>query len=91
MPVAVAEVLLFVPLIGLGGVVRFRIGGCFDDSAVIEIQADVALQVNGAGEILSCREVDRTAARRASGINGAVDGGRGIGLATAAGAVTTER
>ena len=65
-------------LIGLGGVafgrvVDLSIGGD-DGCAVVEIQADIALEMNGGAKILPGGEMHRAAALIAGGIDGAVDG-----------------
>ena len=49
--VAVAEILELFKLIGLGGVVSCRVGGCFDARAVLELQRDVAAQANRSGQV----------------------------------------
>src|SRR5262249_57082738 len=91
--VAVAEVLIHVPLVGLGEVVpatgafRRRIGGD-DGGALIEVECDVALEVNRVAEIVSGGEEDGAAAGGRRCFDGLLYG-RGIeGLSVAGG---TER
>ena len=54
---AVAEILVLVPLVRLGGIVGGGIRRRFDDGPGVELQGDVAAQANRAGEVGSGGEI----------------------------------
>ena len=58
-----------------------------DGGALVEMEMDVALEVDGEAEIGSGGKEDEAAAGSCSGFNGAIDGGRIEGFAVAGGAV----
>ena len=77
---AVAEILVLVPLVGLGQIVsaaRRPSGGSAAMMVApgVEVQRDVALQMDGIAQIIAGREMHRPAARRRRGVDGLVDGG----------------
>ena len=75
--VGMAEVLIFIPLLlaGLNGVIGFRIGRGLDGCTLIEIERDVALEVNGTGKICPGGEINRSATGGAGGIDSFIDCG----------------
>ncbi len=80
----VAEVLIFAESIGLGGVVA--IARADDGGVVVEEEADIALEMNGGGEVFAGREIDRAAAGVVTFLDGEIDGGRVIGETVGGGA-----
>src|SRR6185503_3723390 len=88
-PVAVAEVLILIPLVWLGRIIFAvaitRIGGK-DRRALIEIECDVAFQTNREGAIRARGKEDGAAARSRCRIDGFVDGGAVERLSIAFGA-----
>ena len=76
--VAVAEILVLVPFVRLGhvepaaGALRGRVGRN-DGRPCIQVQRDVALQMDGIAQVIAGREHHRSAARRAGCFNGLVD------------------
>ena len=79
----VAVVLVGLPgALGLGSVVAAggsaveRRGSGQEDRAMIEEEADLALEADGVAEVNASREVNRASARRRGCVDGAVDGGR---------------
>src|ERR1700740_21829 len=81
MPVTVAEILVFVPRIGLGLIITAatprggRLGG-YDGRSGAQMQADIALEVNRKGEIRTGGKVNNSATGGRSGFDGSVDRGR---------------
>jgi len=78
-PVAVAEVLISIPGIGLGGIVAAGAGswgiGGEDGRARTEKKIHVAAQVDGETEIRTARKDDRASAGSRRGVNRPVNGG----------------
>src|SRR5206468_12085451 len=88
-PVRMAEVLVLVPFVGLGIDVAMpflRIGGD-DRRALVEVEGDVALEMNRDWEVIAGREANRAGARGAGGVDGLGGGGRVQRLAAACGGV----
>ena len=89
--VAVAEILVLVPFVWLGhvepaaGSLRGSVGRN-DGRPLIEVERDVALEMDGVAEVIAGGEQHRTAARRVGRFNGLVDGRRVERLAVARGA-----
>src|SRR5205814_6734117 len=78
-PVAVAEVLILVPLVRLRQIVLAvavaRVCGEYG-RALVEVERDVALEPNREGAVRARGEAHGAAARVGGGVNRAVDGGR---------------
>src|ERR1044071_823578 len=72
MPMAVAEILILVPLVWLWRIVFNVVRSVCRDNlrTLIHIERDVAVQMNRHGQIISGREINRAAASR----DGRVDG-----------------
>src|SRR5205085_5547841 len=74
-PVAVAVVLIVVPLIRLGGVVLAP-STCIrgeNGRSLIEIESNFALEMNGVTKVGACGKMDRAAARRSCRVDGLID------------------
>ena len=88
--VAVAEILVHVPLVGLGHVepaaaLCGRVGRN-DGRPGIQVQRDIVLEADGIAQVIAGREHDCSAARGAGRFNGLVDGWRVERFAVARGA-----
>lgn len=77
---AMAEVLIFVPLIGLGFVVGLRIGGGEKSSSRFEKQSYIALQMNRTRQPRAGWKIDRSAACGMRRLNRLVDCGTILSL-----------
>ena len=77
LPVAVAEVLVHIPLVGLRNVVALfgRGLGRLDDGALVQAEGDVVLEPDGIAAIDTGGEIDDAAALGGSRLDGGVDGG----------------
>ena len=77
-PMAVTEILILIPLVWLRRIVLRTIGGRRRDDrrALIEIERDVAFEMNRHRQIISSREVNRAATRRGCGVDRLIDCGR---------------
>ena len=78
LPVAVAEILVHVPLVGLCDVIALlgRGLGRLDDGALVQAKGDVVLEADGIAAVDAGGEIDHPAALGGSGVDGGVDGGR---------------
>src|SRR5262249_24846063 len=79
MEVTVSEILVLIPLIRLRHIVRSMVGHRIsrdDRRALIQVERDIALQVNRKTQIRSGWKPHGSAAGRGSGIDGLVDGSR---------------
>ena len=88
---AVATVLVALAVEGFGGVVGLeRLGRAEDDGPGIEIEVEVAPEMNAAAEVGAGGQVDRAATGLFACIDGGVNGGAIKGLAVAEGTVVPE-
>ena len=71
---AVAGVLILVPLVGLRRIVGRSLGTRLDHCAAIQMQGDVAAQLDGARHPRTGRKLDRAAACCGHSFNGLIDG-----------------